>query len=98
MVCRDTNYKYRVYECKRKGEKSSEIKSLQPKRTCKRRYKNSIVSSRWIADRPIEKFVTEPNISISALLGKVKDRWEVDAPDWQLYAAQRMVKERIQGK
>jgi hypothetical protein len=53
--------------------KSFEIRSLQPKHTCTRKHKNSIVNSRWIADKLIDMFVTQPNIPISSLMGEVKD-------------------------
>jgi hypothetical protein len=97
VVCKDTNCKYMVYGCKCKDEESFEILSLQPKHTCKRKHKNSIVNYRWIANKPIDKFVTHPNIHVSALLGEVKDKWGVDIPDCQLYAARR-ANDRIQGK
>lgn len=82
MVCRDTNCKYRVYGFKCKDEESFEIRSFQPKHTYTRRHKSSIVNSRWIADKLIDKFVTQPTIPITAFLGEIKDKWGVDVNSW----------------
>jgi len=40
------------------------------------------VNSIWIDDKLIDKFVTKPNIPITALLGEVKDKWRVDVNSW----------------
>jgi hypothetical protein len=98
VVCRDPKCKYRLYGRKCKEEESFEIRSFQPKHTCRRNHKNSIVKSSWIADKLIDKFRAQPNMHVKAILGEVKDRWGVDVKKNRLYRARVLAKEKIRGK
>ena len=56
------------------------------------------MKSSWIANKLIDKFRAQHNMSLKAILGKVKDKWSVDVSDWQMYKTRRIAKEMIQGK
>jgi hypothetical protein len=68
VVCRDPCCKYKLYGHLCKDEELFEIRSFQPKHSRKRKYKNSIVKSSWIADKLIDKFKAQPNMSVKAIL------------------------------
>jgi hypothetical protein len=95
VVCRDAGCKYRVYGCKCKDEESFQIRLFQPKHTCIRRHRNSIVKSTWIANKLIDKFRAQTNKPIKAIFGEVKDKWGVDVNKGQLYRARRIAKDKI---
>ena len=54
------------------------VKSLNPSHSCTEKYKSSIITSRWIADRMVHKFRTQPNYPLKALCEDVKEKWNVD--------------------
>jgi hypothetical protein len=70
-------------------------RSLNPKHQCTRCYKSSIVTSRWIVDRMVHKFKTQPNYPLAALYDNVKRRWNVDVTTRQLYRAKVKAKQQI---
>jgi hypothetical protein len=82
VVCRDPGCRYQVYGRKCKDEESFEIRSIQAKHTYTRKHRNSTVKSSWIADKLIDKFRTQPNMPLKAILREVKDKWCVDVNDW----------------
>jgi hypothetical protein len=89
---------WRVYGAFVLGEMTFMLKSLNPNYRCRRCYKFSIVNSRWIADRMVHKFKTQPNYSHVALCEDVKRRWNVELSFRQLYRAREKVREHIEGK
>jgi len=50
-----------------------QIRSLQPKHVCGRKYKNSIVNSTWITDKLIDKFKVQPNMPMDVIQNEVKN-------------------------
>lgn len=98
VECRDTSCKYRIFGRQCKDEKSFEVRSFHPEHTCRRKHKNSIVKSNWIADKLIDKFRAQPNMPVKAIVEKVKGRWGVDVEDHRLYRARRIAKDKIRGK
>jgi hypothetical protein len=99
-VCRnrDKGCPWRVYGALVTGEITFMLRSLNPRNQCTRCYKSSIVTSRWIADRMVHKFKTQPNYPLSALCDDVKRRWNVDVTTRQLYMAKVKAKQQIEGK
>jgi hypothetical protein len=98
VICRDEHCKYRIYGRKCKDEESFEVRSFQPKHSCRGRHENSILKSNWIADKLIDKFRAQPNMPVKAIVEEVKDRWGVDVKENRLYRARRLAKEKIRGK
>jgi hypothetical protein len=88
-VCRsrDKGCPWRVYGSLVMSEVTFMLRSLNPKHQCTRCYKSSIVTSRWIADRMVHKFKTQPNYPLASLYDDVKRRWNVDVTTKQLYRA-----------
>jgi hypothetical protein len=74
VVCRDPGCRYGVYGRKCKDHESFEIRSIQDKHICTRKYRNSTMKSAWIADKLIDKFRAQSNMLLKAILGKVKDK------------------------
>jgi len=72
FVSRAKGCPWRVYGSPVTGERTFMLKSLNPKHQCTRCYKSSIVTSRWIADRMVHKFRTQPNYPIASLFDDVK--------------------------
>jgi hypothetical protein len=62
VVCKEPNCNYRVYARKLPDEKTFQIRSMQSEHLCCRKFKNSIVTSTWIADKLIDKFRVQPNM------------------------------------
>ena len=56
IVCKDEHCNYRVHGSKVKDEMTFQIKTYNPNHTCTRAYKNSQITSRWIAERYMETF------------------------------------------
>jgi hypothetical protein len=73
VVCRDTNCKFRIYGRQCKDEESFEVRSFQPVHSCRRKHKNSILKSKWIANKLIDKFRAQPNMPVKAIVEEVKD-------------------------
>jgi hypothetical protein len=94
VVCRDERCKYMIYGRKCKDEESFEVRSFQPKHSCRRRHDNSIMKSNWIADKLIDKFRAQPNMPVKEIVEEVKDRWGVDVKEHRLYRARRLAKEK----
>jgi len=90
--------KYRIYGGKCKDEESFEVRSFQPKHNCRRKHQNSILKSNWIADKLMDKFIAQPNMTVKAIVEEVNDRWGVDVKEHRLYRARRLAKEKIRGK
>jgi hypothetical protein len=95
-VCRSRSdgCPWRVYGSLVVGEMTFMIKSFNPTHRCTRKYKSSIVTSRWIANRMIHKFKVQPNYPLKALYEDVKEKWNVDVSQTQLYKA----RQQIEGK
>jgi hypothetical protein len=89
---------WRVYGSLVAGEMTFMIKSFNPTHRCTRKYKSSIVTSRWIANRMIHKFRVQPNYPLKALYEDVKEKWNVDVSQTQLYKARRKARQQIEGK
>jgi len=99
-VCRNRamGCPWRVYGASVSGEMAFLVKSLNPNHQCTRCYKSLIVNSRWITDRMVHKFKTQPNYQIAALYEDVKRRWNVEVSFRQLYRAKEKAKEHIECK
>jgi hypothetical protein len=98
IVCKDSHCEYRVYGRQVKGEETFQVRSLKPKHSCLRRYKNNIITSTWITDKLMGEFRTQPDLPIKALQEKVKDNWNVDVNDRKLFRARRKAKSKTFGK
>jgi hypothetical protein len=71
-MCRDPSCDYKVYGRQMVYKESFEIRSLTPKHSCTRVYKISIVNSRWIAYKLINKFKIQPDMSIPVVRDEMK--------------------------
>jgi hypothetical protein len=94
-VCRNRamGFPWRAYGASVSGEMTFLLKSLNPNHRCTRCYKSSIVNSRWIVDRMVHKFKTQPNYPLAALCEDVKRIWNVEVSFRQLYRAKEKAKE-----
>lgn len=97
-MCRDSNCRYRVYAKRMNDEDSFQIRSLQSKHVCGRKYKNSIINSTWIADKLAEKFKVQPNMPLAAIQHEVKDKWKVDVNPSMMYRARRKARAKNFGR
>jgi hypothetical protein len=99
-ICRSRidGFPWRVYGSLVDGEMTFMIKSFNPTHRCTRKYKYSIVTSRWIANRMIHKFRVQPNYPLKALYEDVKEKWNVDVSQTQLYKARHKARQQIEGK
>ncbi|XP_059461899.1 uncharacterized protein LOC132190869 [Corylus avellana] len=79
-------------------EVSFQIRSMQPKHVCGRKYKSSIVNSTWIANQLIEKFKVQPNMPLEVIQHEVKEKWRVDVTPSIMYRARRKAGKQIYGK
>lgn len=61
VVCREERCDYRIYARWMSQEKTFQIRSCNPTHCCTRKYRNSIVNSKWIANRFLEQFKSQPN-------------------------------------
>jgi hypothetical protein len=73
-VCGDKNCKYRVYGRQLKGDATFMLISLRPKHTCARKYKNHLITSKWIAEWCLDSFRDQPNMLVEVLKKKVKKK------------------------
>jgi len=97
-VCREKNCKYRVYGRQLKGEATFMLISLRPKHTCARKYKNHLITSKWIAEWCLDSFRDQPNMPVEVLKKKVKKKWNVEIHPSTLYRARKRAQEVIYGK
>jgi hypothetical protein len=94
-VCRDPSCEYRVYGRQMATEASFELRSLRPKHTCSRVYKNSIVNSRWISDKLYDKFKIQPDMPLRVIQDEVKRKWNVEVSRSQMYRGRKKVGKRL---
>jgi hypothetical protein len=84
-ICRNKSEgcSWRVYGSFLTSEKTFMVKSLNSTHSCTRKYKSSIVTSKWIADRMVHKFRTQPDYPLKALHVKMlkKNGMWMLAPD-----------------
>jgi hypothetical protein len=97
-VYRDAKCKYRVYRRKMHDEESFQVKSIQLRPICGRKYRNTIVNSTWIAQKLHDKFRVQLNMPLEVIQHKVKDKWRVDVNPSMMYRARRKVKVKLYGK
>ncbi|XP_062164888.1 uncharacterized protein LOC133871456 [Alnus glutinosa] len=97
-VCGEKNCKYRVYGRQLKGEATFMLISLRPKHTCARKYKNHLITSKWIAEWCLDSFRDQPNMLVEVLKKKVKTKWNVKIHPSTLYRARKRAQEVIYGK
>jgi hypothetical protein len=71
------------------------VKSLNSTHSCTRKYKSSIVTSKWIVDMMVHKFRTQPNYPLETLREDVKKKWNVDVSTRQLYMARLKARRQI---
>jgi hypothetical protein len=74
IVCKDEHCNYRVYGSKVRDEITFQIKTYNPNHTCTRAYKNSQITSRWIAERYMKTFRHDIEKPIIALQLQIKDK------------------------
>ena len=97
-VCRDVRCKYRVYGRKMHDEESFQVRSIQPRHICGRKYRNTIVNFTWIAHKLLDKFRVQPNMPLDVIQYEVKDKWHVDVNPSMMYRARRKAKVKFYGK
>ncbi|XP_062152677.1 uncharacterized protein LOC133861000 [Alnus glutinosa] len=97
-VCGEKNCKYRVYGRQLKGEATFMLISLRPKHTCAQKYKNHLITSKWIAEWCLDSFRDQPNMPVEVLKKKVKKKWNVEIHPSTLYRARKRAQEVIYGK
>ena len=78
IVCKDEHCNYRVYGSKVRDEMTFQIKTYNPNHTCTRAYKNSQLTSMWIAERYMETFKHDIQKPIVTLQQQIKGKWNVD--------------------
>ncbi|XP_062164908.1 uncharacterized protein LOC133871483 [Alnus glutinosa] len=76
-------------------EASFELRSLRPKHTCSRVYKNSIVNSRWISDKLYDKFKIQPDMPLRVIQDEVKRKWNVEVSRSQMYRGRKKAGKRL---
>ncbi|KAB1203081.1 hypothetical protein CJ030_MR8G005531 [Morella rubra] len=97
IVCRAERCKYRVYGRKIPTEITFEIRDIQPRHRCPRRYRLSQISFRWIAKKMIDQIKSQPNISVSAIYDEVKRKWQCETMWQKCYRAKKRALEQIYG-
>jgi len=97
-VCGDKNCKYKVYGRHLMGEATFMLISLRPKHTCARKYKNHLITSKWIAEWCLDSFRDQPNMPVEVLKKKVKKKWNVEIHDSTLYRVRKRAQEMIYEK
>jgi hypothetical protein len=97
-VCRDARCKYRVYGRKMRDEESFQVRSMQARHICGRKYRNTIVNSTWIAQKLFDKFRVQPNMPLDAIQHEVNDKWHVDVNPSMMYRARRKARVKLYGK
>jgi hypothetical protein len=65
---------------------------------CVRKYKNSILSATWIAEKLIDKFKVQPNMPLDVIQNEVKEKWKVDVTPSCMYRVRRKARKKIHGK
>jgi hypothetical protein len=97
-VCRDARCKYRVYGRKIRDEESFQVRSMQARHICGRKYRNTIVNSTWIAQKLFDKFRVQLNMPLDAIQHEVNDKWHVDVNPSMMYRARRKARVKLYGK
>jgi hypothetical protein len=95
IVCKDEHCNYKVYGFKVRDEMTFQIKTYNPNHTCTKAYKNSQLTSRWIAKRYMETFRHDIQKPTFALQQQIKGKWNVDISRMQVYMARKMAAENI---
>ncbi|XP_059446531.1 uncharacterized protein LOC132178091 [Corylus avellana] len=96
-VWRDAKCNYRVYARKMPDEESFQVRSVQSKHICGRKYRNTIVNSSWIAHKLIEKFRVQLNMPLDVIQHEVKEKWGVDVNPSMMYRSRRKAKQKLYG-
>jgi hypothetical protein len=94
-ICRDPSCQYRVYGRQMATEASFELRSIRPKHTCSKVYKNSIVNSRWISDKLYDKFKIQPDMPLQVIQDEVKRKWNVEVSRSQMYRGRKNARKRL---
>jgi hypothetical protein len=98
VVCKEPNCNYRVYARKLPDEETFQIRSMQSEHLCCKQFKNSIVTSTWIADKLIDKFRVQLDMPLGVIQHEVKERWRVDVNPSMMYRARTKANRKIFGK
>jgi hypothetical protein len=97
VVCKKKRCKYKVYASNVKGEKSFQIKQMYPKHSCARSYKNTQVTSQWLANKYLETIRVNPEWLLKAFKYQVMHDFKVDVTKYKVYRAKRKAFEIIHG-
>uniref|UniRef100_A0A2N9FC16 MULE transposase domain-containing protein n=1 Tax=Fagus sylvatica TaxID=28930 RepID=A0A2N9FC16_FAGSY len=97
VVCKKKRCKYKVYASNVKGEKSFQIKQMYLKHSCARSYKNTQVTSQWLANKYLETIRVNPKWLLKAFKYQVMNDFKVDVTKYKVYRAKRKAFEIIHG-
>uniref|UniRef100_A0A2N9EIL4 Transposase MuDR plant domain-containing protein n=1 Tax=Fagus sylvatica TaxID=28930 RepID=A0A2N9EIL4_FAGSY len=97
VVCKKKRCKYKVYASNVKGEKSFQIKQMYLKHSCARSYKNTQVTSQWLANKYLETIRVNPEWLLKAFKYQVMNDFKVDVTKYKVYRAKRKAFEIIHG-
>ena len=86
---------WRCYASKISGELIFQIKTLTDDCTCPKSFKNSQVTSAYVAKRFIEDFSKNPNWEVSGVHNHVMQNLSVDLSINQMYRSKRKAKDFI---
>uniref|UniRef100_A0A2N9I4F7 MULE transposase domain-containing protein n=1 Tax=Fagus sylvatica TaxID=28930 RepID=A0A2N9I4F7_FAGSY len=95
VVCKKKRCKYKVYASNVKGEKSFQIKQMYLKHSCARSYKNTQVTSQWLANKYLETIRVNPKWLLKAFKYQVMNDFKVDVTKYKVYRAKRKAFEII---
>jgi hypothetical protein len=87
-----------VYGRKMHDEESFQVRSMQPRHICGRKYINTIVNSTWIAHKLLDKFRVQPNMPLDAIQHEVNDKWHMDVYPSMMYKARGKARVKLYRK
>ncbi|KAH7835968.1 hypothetical protein Vadar_031565 [Vaccinium darrowii] len=90
--------KWRLHASRVGDTTTFQIKTIQGKHTCGRKYESRWASAKWLAGKYLHNFIDDPNWKFEAVKNDVRRKLYLDVSKKQIYRAKRKAQEIVEEK
>ncbi|XP_059670866.1 uncharacterized protein LOC132316402 [Cornus florida] len=95
--CGNPGCHWRIHATVLEDQVTYKVKTIGPEHTCIRTTKNKVVTSTFIANKLVNKFKNQPDISLKKLEQEVRDHFKVEVSEACLMGARKKALEKNEG-
>jgi hypothetical protein len=92
------NCEWEIYASTNKELGSLQVKTFKNVHSCARKYYGRMVTAKWVAMRYIEKFRSNPQMTLADIMNGVRDVFQDEISIDKAYRARQIVLEVLQGR